>query len=48
MQNKKKQKKQRSGTKNKHICFDKDALSLSDSGDSCMNSTYSSGDEEEE
>ena len=44
---KKKQKnnKQRSGTKRKRICFDVDALSLSDSDDSCASSASSSGDE---
>ena len=46
-QNKRKRKKykQRSGTKNKRICFDIDALSLPDSGDSCSSSTSSSGDD---
>ena len=49
-QNKKKQKKNkhRSGTKNKRVCFDRDALSSSDSGDSFLSSTSSSADDEEE
>ena len=46
-QTKKKQKnnKLRSGTKNKRICLDLDALSLSDSDDSWASSTSTSGDE---
>ena len=50
VQNKKKQKKykQCSRTKNKHICFDLDALSSSNIDDSCSSSTSISGDEREE
>ena len=36
--------KQRSTTKNKRMCLHVDTLSLSDSDDSCLNSTSSSGD----
>ena len=31
--------------KNKHICFDKDALSLSDTGNSCLSSISLSGND---
>ena len=50
MQIKKKQKnnKQQSGTKNKRICFDVDALSSTDNNNSWLNSTSSSGDKGEE
>ena len=46
----KKRKNNRQGfcTKNKRICFDVNAPSLSDSDNSCASSTSSSGDEWEE
>ena len=39
---------QSSDTKNKRICFDIDALGSPDSGNSCLNSSPSSGDERKE
>lgn len=48
-QNKNKQKKykEHSSTENKGVCFDINAINLSDSDNSCSSSTSSSGDEVE-